>query len=283
MSELQLWQSITSHLRALDTARAASISAYEHASGGKDATSDIERSILEEKRAIAAASEQLASLIALRQSTNGESHLTDNRRRKRKADDSQQSPPPDDDHRRTGDPRKQRAGGPKRVSSQPASDDKREQLLQRGRKVAFRQPPRKSSVGGLAEEGEVWILATVIECINNDWNRYVVQDAEDEQSGPYVAADRIWNTTRKSIIPLPTNTDTLPAEPYQPGHRVLALYPDTSCFYGATVKGGGPPSATKNRAPKRDADSLNALYDVMFDDDGADIKKVPAYLVVERP
>lgn len=41
--------------------------------------------------------------------------------------------------------------------------------------------------------------------------------------------------------------ETLPAETYQPGHRVLALYPDTSCFYGATVKGGGPPTMGKNK------------------------------------
>ena len=271
MTELQLWQSVTTHLRALDGARATSINAYERASTNDSAVSDIEQSILEEKRAISAASEQLNVLIALRQS-----EALDNRRRKRKVDDTAISPPPEDDARRAGDARKARLSGPKRTALQ-TDDGWREQPLQRGRKVAFRQPPRRMSLGGPPEVGEVWILATVIECINNDRNRYVVQDAEDEQSGP------IWNTTRKSIIPLPISTDTLPQEPFQPGQRVLALYPDTSCFYGATVKGGGPPTTGKNKPSKSDEDALNALYDIMFDDDGADIKRVPAYLVVERP
>lgn len=75
--------------------------------------------------------------------------------------------------------------------------------LQKGRKVAFRQPTKKNpsptgagagtGAGGLngglgangfdsngigavipgEEDGETWIMATVIECINNDRNRYV--------------------------------------------------------------------------------------------------------------
>ena len=85
------------------------------------------------------------------------------------------------------------------------------------------------------------------------------------------------------------STETLPAETYQPGHRVLALYPDTSCFYGATVHGGGPPPVGKHtvslfdHSSRRDSEALNSMYEVMFDDDGADIKRVPAYYVVERP
>lgn len=73
---------------------------------------------------------------------------------------------------------------------------RREQLgsqlpLQKGRKVAFRQPMAKKTgkdgkdivpvvpqvvpggPGQSEEDGETWILATVIECINNDRNRYV--------------------------------------------------------------------------------------------------------------
>lgn len=62
--------------------------------------------------------------------------------------------------------------------------------LQKGRKVAFRQPVKKSgqaaaaaaalagghAPGGLLpgeEEGETWIMATVMDCINNDRNRCV--------------------------------------------------------------------------------------------------------------
>jgi hypothetical protein len=34
---------------------------------------------------------------------------------------------------------------------------------------------------------------------------------------------------------------------------------------------------------KRHAELLNANYQLEFDDDGGDIKNIPAYLVVERP
>lgn len=34
---------------------------------------------------------------------------------------------------------------------------------------------------------------------------------------------------------------------------------------------------------KRETELLHTPYQLMFDDDGADIKHVPAYLVVEHP
>ena len=34
---------------------------------------------------------------------------------------------------------------------------------------------------------------------------------------------------------------------------------------------------------KREGELLHAPYSLMFDDDGGDIKQVPAYLVVEHP
>lgn len=137
--------------------------------------------------------------------------------------------------------------------------------LQKGRKVAFRQPPKTKSGPGAAnvssmtsrsassaaassgtisgssgaaivpqeDEGEQWIMATIIECINNDRNRYVVVDAEDPQGPTY-------NTTLKAIVPLPESLHTLPPEDYKIGSQVLGLYPDTSCFYQATVRSGGP-------------------------------------------
>lgn len=109
-----------------------------------------------------------------------------------------------------------------------------------------------------------------------------------------------WNTTLDSIAPLPISLDSLPPEDYTPGSRVLALYPDTSCFYFATVKGGGPhlgPGIARSKVRqrtlarqlltaqllKREGELLHAPYSLMFDDDGGDIKQVPAYLVVEHP
>jgi len=131
------------------------------------------------------------------------------------------------------------------------------------------------------EDGETWIMATVEECINNDRNRYVVRDLEDE--GQTVAAT--WNTTLKAIVPLPESVPTLPPHDYAPGSQVMALYPDTTCFYKATIVSGGPGvhKLTPAKASKKENELLNAPYKLIFEDDGDDIKTVAAFLVVERP
>ncbi|EPQ32258.1 uncharacterized protein PFL1_00455 [Pseudozyma flocculosa PF-1] len=177
--------------------------------------------------------------------------------------------------------------------------------LQKGRKVAFRQPVKKAAPGAAGagaaggpiagagdaaaaagllpgeEDGETWIMATVIECINNDRNRYVVQDAEEE--GPLGPT---WNTTLKAIVPLPESVSTLPPIDYPVGAQVMGLYPDTSCFYRATVQGGGPgilrPTPV-SKLIKREQELLNANYQLIFEDDGDVVRLVPAFLVVERP
>lgn len=73
--------------------------------------------------------------------------------------------------------------------------------LQEGRKVAFHPPASKTSDGASADVDEnTWILAVVVECINQDKNRYasevdnvlalthfivsyVVQDVENQENG----------------------------------------------------------------------------------------------------
>ena len=57
---------------------------------------------------------------------------------------------------------------------------------------------------------------------------------------PHCLCASTWNTSIDSIVPLPVDLDSLPPAPYAVGTRVLALYPDTSCFYWATIQGGGP-------------------------------------------
>lgn len=208
--------------------------------------------------------------------------------------------------------------------------------LQKGRKVAFRQPSKNKVGPGAAnvsnmtsrsassanaaststgpssssqatavvvtatpdDEGETWIMATIIECINNDRNRYVVQDAEDTAMPTY-------NTTLKAIVPLPESLQTLPPEDYKIGTQVMGLYPDTSCFYQAIVRGGGPGMNGRVTAKvnyfsslgfdkdsmlnvpyqmQRKADELlQTYYKLEFEDDGGSIQNVPASLVVERP
>lgn len=122
----------------------------------------------------------------------------DSRRRKRKADDigdeSLDAPALDTKSKMVAESRRTRVASNsllKRSNSLSATDTEDRLLaqlpLQRGRKVAFCQPQRGEVLAG--DDGEVWIMATVIGSINNDPHRYIVQDAEDEgTAGPYVRA-----------------------------------------------------------------------------------------------
>lgn len=188
------------------------------------------------RRCIKGAVEQLDILMALRRASAN----PENRRKKRKNEEAD-LPDASDVQSKVSEPRKPRSATAARLMDESSRlAGLQSQLpLQRGRKVAFCQPSRDEQ-GGSEEE---WILATVMSTIQGDKYRYVVQDAEDEGSGgPYVydTHTSTWNTTIDSIVPLPTSVDTLPSEDYAVGTRVLALYPDTSCFYWATVQGGGP-------------------------------------------
>lgn len=58
----------------------------------------------------------------------------------------------------------------------------------------------------------------------------------------------VYNTTIKSIVPLPDPRDrqrTYPDVEFAPGTPVMALYPDTTSFYRAVVQGGPSPEKGK--------------------------------------
>ncbi|CAO1628014.1 unnamed protein product [Jaminaea pallidilutea] len=278
--------------------------------------SSLKQSTKEEEESTDRALETLGILIALRGSSED---TADIKRKKRRIDESlspiavrHTSPPQRSNDESVGLKRAPAGIGGKgekptghrrnTVSSRDKEGDRmdpakarREVLatqlpLSKGRKVAFRQPNKTKTSGGTSsasnvqvvtgdeEGGETWIMATITECINNDRNRYVVQDAEDDTTPTF-------NTTLKAIVPLPESINTLPERDYGSGTQVLALYPDTSCFYRAIVKGGGPKmeSLTRKQREKRGNDLLNAKYLIEFEDDGGDIKEVAAFLVVEKP
>lgn len=102
-----------------------------------------------------------------------------------------------------------------------------------------------------------------------------------------------YNTTIRSIIPLP-DPGVSPSNPAhisfyedQPrGAAVLAMYPETTSFYRATVLSppipgtGGARSATSATATKGDG-SRRGKYVLRFDDDGDKAVEVDAGLVVE--
>ncbi|KAG5652966.1 hypothetical protein H0H81_002864 [Sphagnurus paluster] len=156
--------------------------------------------------------------------------------------------------------------------------------LQEGRKVAFHPPPGKSANGGAPDNDEnTWILAIIIKSINADKNRYEVQDAEPQEDGQ---PGLLYNTTLRSIIPLP-DPNAPPGSPshvseypeFRTGATVMALYPDTSCFYRAEV------IATPKELNPRGAMSSKyvPMYKLRFEDDDNQEHTVAAQLVVEWP
>jgi SAGA-associated factor 29 len=67
---------------------------------------------------------------------------------------------------------------------------------------------------------------------------YEVEDVDVEGSSSEADTSNTvrkvsWNTTLKSIIPLPVpdKPETFPTVPLPPGTDVLGLYPDTTTFY----------------------------------------------------
>ncbi|KAL4251861.1 SAGA-associated factor 29 [Abortiporus biennis] len=155
--------------------------------------------------------------------------------------------------------------------------------LKEGRKVAFHQPKKDGADGGRDEE---WILAVVTKCINQDKNRYEVQDPEPQEDGQPGAC---YNTTLRAIIPLPDpnappdSAEHLSAYPEFPtGSVVMALYPDTSCFYRAEVI-----ASPRDMAPTgRSGSSKQApipMYKLKFEDDDDQEHCVTAQWVVEWP
>ncbi|KAJ7780653.1 SGF29 tudor-like domain-containing protein [Mycena maculata] len=165
--------------------------------------------------------------------------------------------------------------------------------LQEGRKVAFHQPSGKpmgssggkpnGGGGGNVDTGENWILAVVTKCLNGDKNRYEVQDPEPQEDGQ---PGLCYNTTLRAIIPLP-DPNASPGSPshlssYQeflPGSTVMALYPDTSCFYRAEVI--STPKYTQQTG--RMTPSSKHIYKLKFEDDDNQEHSVSAEWVVEWP
>lgn len=128
----------------------------------------------------------------------------------------------------------------------------RDQLpLLPGRLVAFKRP-RKTSDSSTEDH---WIMAKVVKCISGDRNRYEVEDVDED--GRMGSKQFSWNTTLKSIIPLPVKDqpETYPPAILPPGTAVLGLYPETTTFYRGKIKSG--PSDRARR------------YKVLFEDDAA--------------
>ncbi|KAK7690032.1 hypothetical protein QCA50_006677 [Cerrena zonata] len=155
--------------------------------------------------------------------------------------------------------------------------------LREKRKVAF-HPPKAGDTSSGGKDSEEWILAVVNRCINQDKNRYEVQDPEPQEDG---SPGQCYNTTLRAIIPLPDPD----APPDSPSHlnaypefparsTVMALYPDTSCFYRAEVI----TSPKDVQATGRNASTRQGpVYKLKFEDDDDQEHTVSAQWVVEWP
>lgn len=102
-------------------------------------------------------------------------------------------------------------------------------------------------VRGVEDNEYNWILAEVVN-YNVSTRQYEVNDIDDMQKGHH-------SLSRKEIIPLPTqraNPETEPDALFPIGSVVMALFPQTTCFYKAIV----------NSLPKTGTDD----YELLFED-----------------
>lgn len=78
---------------------------------------------------------------------------------------------------------------------------------------------------------ENWILAEVVH-YNHSWNKYEIDDIDEEQKERHVLS-------RRRVVPLPlmrANPETDPDALFAKSTLVLALYPQTTCFYRAIIQ-----------------------------------------------
>jgi len=250
-----------------------------------------------EAKAIDDAIERLGVLIALRKASESEALPPEKRKRPRAPSPSAISVPATPslptNHRGVSItlPARGSVGPSPAIPFSREPKARREALakqlpLQEGRKVAFHPPAGKPGDGAATEADEnTWILAVVTKCINQDKNRYEVQDAESQEDGK---PGQFYNTTLRAIIPLPdlkappNSASHLNAyQEFPAGSTVMALYPDTSCFYRAKVI-----ASPRDMQPSgRMAPSSQYLptYKLQFEDDDDQERSVAAKWVVEWP
>uniref|UniRef100_T1GGY6 SGF29 C-terminal domain-containing protein n=1 Tax=Megaselia scalaris TaxID=36166 RepID=T1GGY6_MEGSC len=118
-------------------------------------------------------------------------------------------------------------------------------------------------VKGTEEDEENWILAEVVQYISGQ-NKYEVDDIDEEQKDRHILS-------RRKVIALPL----LRANPETDGHAlfpkdtmVMALYPQTTCFYKALI----------NKLPSTATED----YEVLFEDKSYSTGYSPALSVSQR-
>ncbi|KIK03352.1 hypothetical protein K443DRAFT_676836 [Laccaria amethystina LaAM-08-1] len=240
----------------------------------------IRSSAEEEAKAIDVAMERVGVLIALRNASEAQPQEKRNKRPRALSPSGTPVPtPPAPGSNRTVSitlPARTSSVGP---SALVRKRDTKPQPLQERRKVAFHSPPAK----GESDEN-TWILALVTRCINADKNKYEVQDAEPQEDG---SPNTLYITSQRNMIPLP-DPDAAPGSPshvssypeFPPGSTVMALYPDTSCFYRAEVIQTPKEMQLSSRVS---SSKYMPTYKLKFEDDDNQEHSVSAHWVVDWP
>nr|BAE00995.1 unnamed protein product [Macaca fascicularis] len=111
------------------------------------------------------------------------------------------------------------------------------------------EPPRKTMRRGVLmtlDGDEQWILAEVVS-YSHATNKYEVDDIDEEGKERHTLS-------RRRVIPLPqwkANPETDPEALFQKEQLVLALYPQTTCFYRALI----------HAPPQRPQDDYSVLFE----------------------
>ena len=129
----------------------------------------------------------------------------------------------------------------------PSKDQEQQDQLRKRMKVLHSSPPLKPipapTIPAILQEGTlvaaqipkegqlVWILAVIID-YNASTDIYECEDAETDRDSPDY--QRRYQVKNQGIVRLP-NPSECDTKQFKKDTIVLALYPDTSCFYEAVV------------------------------------------------
>ncbi|CAG8435762.1 6220_t:CDS:2 [Diversispora eburnea] len=116
------------------------------------------------------------------------------------------------------------------------------------------------------DEEENWILAKII-CFHDKVREYEVEDIDKMKNEKH---GKQFMVSMKNVIELPGPGGYL--QEFPRSHRVIALYPNTTCFYKASII--IPPSKQNIRTQ---------YYLISFDNDNDAVRHVDAQYVLDAP
>eukprot|EP00900_Chrysochromulina_parva_P019737 jgi/Chrpa1/27765/Chrysochromulina_OHIO_Genome00012367-RA len=152
----------------------------------------------------------------------------------------------------------------------PAAPD---YMIPDGSKVCAKPPSNKM-------QPQDWILATILR-YSPATNKYTILDEDDADADPWAESSaREHIVSRRMVMPLPLTEPSVytPYNEFPRGQWILALYPDTTCFYKAMVH--TPPSEMAGGPPK---DYLVEFEDESEESGRSAPMRVPTKYILRMP